>query len=232
MRPLLLSFLTLGCCFVAEAAPQAISQTSPNSLDWDHAFADHSGTRPLHFTARYTDARGPHTLEVWRTGHTHLRRRTDDRIDLHADAQNPQQANQPDYLWQIIDLPHHIDNRISSHGLLQAGLLYNFYAMAHVLTRPAGHFQIELAPASPTASPTHLPCTWYKLTPEAQPATRICWSPTLGIPIATQSVSKDGTLTDTFTLLTYDHNAIPSSTFAVNLKGLTVRDHDALASDD
>ena len=218
MRCLTAFFLALGCL----STPQGFSQTS---VDWDHAFLDASGSRPLHFTARYSDSRGPHHLEVWRAGQLHLRRRTDDRIDLHADAQN----RQGDYLWQIIDLQHHIDNRISSHAMLQAGLLYNFYSMAHVLTRPPGRFRLETL-AIPAAGPT--PCTWYELTPDAQPPTRICWSGALAIPVVIQAKTSAGTWDDTFTLLTHDRNLIPAAIFAVNPTGLTIRDHDQMAADD
>ena len=232
----LMLVLTLGCgsAIFAGAAPQPPTSPKPaQDIDWDTAFADHSGPRPLHFIAQYQDSRGTHRLEEWRTGLTHLRRRTDDRIDLHADATTTPRPGLPaDYLWQIIDLPHNIDNRISSQAMLHAGMFYSYYAMAHVLTRPAGPFHLTPAPSQ---APIHLAnssCTWYELTPEAQPATRICWSTDLALPLQTQSHRPDGTWLTDFTLITADRTPIPATTYTVNTKGLQIRNHDELTTED
>jgi hypothetical protein len=252
----LMLVLTLGCgsAIFADAAPQPTSSKPAQDIDWDTAFADHSGLRPLHFVAQYQDARGTHRLEEWRTGLTHLRRRTDDRIDLHADATTiPRPGFPADYLWQIIDLQKKIDNRITSQAMLKAGMFYSYYAMAHVLTRPAGRFHLtrldesqfkagvphdhssrrqELSWAQAVPATASLPCTWYELTPEAQPSTRICWSPEIALPLQTQSHRPDGTWQTDYTLQAFDRGTIPPTTYTVNTAGLQIRNHDELTTED
>lgn len=210
----------------------AVAQV-PQSLDWDAAFADHSANAPLHFVAQYQDARGTHHLEEWRDGLAHLRRRTDTRIDLHADATSkviPGQA--VDYLWQIVDLEKKIDNRISSKAMFQTGMLYSYWSMAHVLSRPAGRVTITRID-SPTAAPASIqPCIWYRITPDAQPTTRVCWSSTLAIPLSIQAAAKDGTWTTTFTVLSVDHKPLTPAVFFLDTKTLQIHNLDQLIEDD
>lgn len=211
----------------------AASAQMPSSLDWDAAFADHSGNAPLHFVAQYQDARGNHRLEEWRDGLAHLRRRTDTRIDLHADATSkviPGQA--VDYLWQIVDLDKKIDNRISSKAMFQTGMLYSYWSMAHVLSRPAGRVTITQLEA-PIATPSiGQPCTWYRIAPDAQPATRVCWSSTLAIPLIIQGQGHDGTWTTTFTVQSIDRKPLNSVVFYLDTKSLQVRNLDQIIDDD
>ena len=255
INPALLAFHTPpALSFRSELDTSAVEPATSftQDIDWDTAFADNSGLRPLHFIAQYQDIHGTHHLEEWRTGLHHLRRRTDDRIDLHADATTISRPGLPtNYLWQIIDLQKKIDNRISSDAMLKTGMFYSFYSMAHVITRPAGRFHLtQLHPHSPTGLPsdhssprqelsrarslplTNLSCTWYELSPEAQPATRVCWSSELAIPLETQSHRSDGTWQTDFTLQTFDRAPIPPTTYVVNTINLQIRNHDEMANED
>lgn len=223
--------LRWGLLFLA-LVPATFAQT-PQSLDWDATFVDHSGSAPLHFVAQYQDARGTHQLEEWRDGLAHLRRSTDARIDLHADATStviPGQA--VDYLWQIVDLEKKIDSRISSKAMFQTGMLYSFWSMAHVLSRPVG--RVIITPVkSLEAAPTPIqPCTWYRIAPDARPATRVCWSATLAIPLAIQGQGKDGTWTTTFTVQTFDRKPLTRAVFLIDTKSLQIRNLDQLIEDD
>ena len=225
-----LSRLRWGLLFIVVATASA---QAPQSLDWDVAFADHSANAPLHFIAQYQDARGTHRLEEWRDGLAHLRRRTDARIDLHADATSriiPGQA--VDYLWQIVDLDKKIDNRISSKAMFQTGMLYSYWSMAHVLSRPAGRVTISQTDGPKPTFVAGEGCTWYKIAPDAQPATRVCWSPGLAIPLAIQGQNKDGEWATTFTVQTVDHKPFAAVIFAIDTKALQVRNLDQLIDDD
>lgn len=231
--------LTLGCgaAWLAAPAPRAFSQAGTNthaaSLDWDRAFAENSGARPVHFIADYTDARGPHRLEEWRTGVTHLRRRTDNRIDLHADMVHPSSSSgAADYLWQIVDLDRKIDNRISSGAMMRAGMFYSFYSMAHVIARPAGRFRLTALAGEPTVHAAGHTCSWFEVVPDGQTPMRICWSPELGIPLETRALGADGKISASFHLRSVDGNPVAPSVFAVNPAGLTVHDHDRMVEDD
>jgi hypothetical protein len=224
--------LTLVCglamLLVAQAA--CLSQAVP-SLDWDKTFIDRSGTQPVHFVATYTDARGPHRLEEWRTGNQHLRRLTDNRIDLHADLATPPSSVSAEYTWQIIDLPHKVVNRISTAAMLQAGMMYNFYSMAHVISRPAGNFRLTAVQNDPI-NIASLTCTWFEINQNAQPAQRICWSSAIGAPLATRSQQPDKTWTTNFTLQSIQRNPIPRTVYEVSSKGLRIRNLDNLQTED
>lgn len=188
---------------------------------------------PLHFVATYQDARGTHRLEEWRVGQTHLRRRTDNHIDLHADAVTKPLAGQAaDYVWQILDLDKKIDHRISSQSMLMVGMMYSYWSMAHVLTRPAGRFTVTRLAALPEAHFAGTTCKWFEIAPDAQPVQRVCWSGENAIPLETQVQQKDGSYKTNFTVETLDHRPLPQAVFAVNAQGFQVRNVDELANED
>lgn len=235
----LLLALLPGCgVALPAAAPFADLDTlrSPETsgLDWDTVFrSTREAARPLHFVARYADAHGTHRLEEWRQGSAHLRRLTDARIDLHADAVAVSEADQPvEYVWQIVDREKKIDHRISTQGMLRAGMIYSFYAMAHVLTRPSGRFRLERLPGGPVLRVSGASCTWYSLKPEAQPESRICWAPELGVPLQIANRSADRVGTTVFQIGSFDHKAQLNATYEVDTTGLQVRNVDQLADDD
>ena len=211
---------------VLAAAACPIAASTP--VDFDTAFADHSHGQDLHFIAHYTDAGGKtHRLEEWRQGRDHLRRRTDDRIDLHADATaRPRTGTAGQYLWQVIDLEKKIDHRIQSQDMLQAGMLYNFWSMAHVILRPAGRFTVtQLAPGThPQPATAPEPCTWYQLAPEAQPKSHVCWSAASALPMVILAEQRDGSYQQTFAVESLSHEPIAPATFAIDARGLRIED--------
>jgi len=252
---LLLLLLSLGCgpAIPAGAAPVASSLTNPAaSIPWDKAFPLRSDPAPLHFVAHYIepqdpqdphepqdphDPHGSHRLEEWRLGTLHLRRLTDSRIDLHADATSMQKPNLPaDYLWQIIDRNKRVLHRLSSQAMLHAGMLYNFYSMAHVLSRPAGPFVLTQLTPSQVGEPRiyvgGLDCTWFQLSPEGQPASRICWSQETAIPLKIEMQTREGTWIVQMFVESLDRKAIPATIFAVDTHGLQVRNIDEMQQED
>ena len=202
-------------------------------LDWDTTFADHSFGRPLHFVAHYQDRRGAHRLEEWRQGTEHLRRRTDDRIDLHADRIGAVHAGQPaDYLWQIVDIEKKVDHRISTHAMLQTGMIYSFWSMAHVLVRPAGRSALVALPEQAPVRVGGVGCEWYVLQPDSQPATRVCWASSIAAPLRMQALSGDGQWNTTFSIDALDSKPLDAAQFRVNTAALQVRNVDELAAED
>ena len=231
LNPILATLIGCGSALLAAAAP--VPSSPANSLDWDRTFHSAPGQRPLHFVATYRDAHGPHRLEEWRVGDERLRRLTDARIDLHADRTNtPRPGVAADYLWNVIDREKKIDHKLGSQAMFRAGMLYSFYSMAHVLSRPAGRFSLS-ALTLPQGKFAGQGCSWYLLSPEAQPASRICWSPGAGIPLAMESpgASPDA-WQRTFEVQTLDRDPIPAATFVVDTTGLRVRNMDEMQEDD
>lgn len=222
-----------------------------NVVEWDKAFQDISGNVPLHYTARYLDAHGQiHRLEVWRLGQLHLRRKTDDRIDLHADAVPSASKIAPaaqhlDYVWQIVDLQKRIDHRISTAGMMHLGMLYSYYSMAHVLTRPAGTFtlrrsddpansakeSVQSSMAIGSSNLIHEPCTWWQIDAPSQAAMRVCWMGHEGIPERTYRKTSQGWQLD-FQIEGLDHHPIAPSIFTVRTDGLQVRNVDEIEEED
>lgn len=202
-------------------APPAL--TGP-SLDWDQTFRDARPATPLHFTAAYQDSIGKlHHLEEWRLGQTHLRRRTDDRIDLHADAIQTQAKDQPiQYQWQVLDLQQKVDHRISSTGMLRLGMPYSYYSMAHVLTRPANRFEIHAVPGLKPVFWTNTSARWFDISIAGKPVTRVCWDATLGIPLRTLQYRDNG-WTETFRLTASD-TKVSTVSLTSDTKGFQVRD--------
>ncbi len=203
-----------------------------SALDWDTAFADRSGNLPVHFVATYTDERGTHRLEEWRVGRSHLRRLTDERIDLHADSiRNAGAGQQLEYIWQILDLKTKIDHRITTHGMLRLGMLYSYYSMAHVLSRPAGAFTVQALPLSGPARWQSERTTWYMIEAEGQPTLRVCWLAGVGLPLRIETLV-GSTWHVTFSIQSLETRPFSSAHFTVNTDGFQVRNIDEAEAED
>lgn len=210
--------------------PAAVAGHS--AIDWDTAFTDGSGNMPVHFVATYVDVRGTHRLEEWRVGRTHLRRITDARIDLHADSAGSGRAGQPlEYVWQILDLKTKIDHRITTHGMLRLGMLYSYYSMAHVLSRPAGEFTVRPFPASGPAQWQGQPTSSYLIEAKGQASTKICWLPRVGVPLRMERQTGAGWET-TFSMQQLETRPISPAVFTVATTGFRIRNVDDDASED
>ena len=203
-----------------------------SAIDWDTAFADRSGNLPVHFVATYTDARGAHRLEEWRVGRSHLRRITDARIDLHADSTGSAGAGQPmEYIWQILDLKTRIDHRITTQGMLRLGMLYSYYSMAHVLSRPAGEFTVQSLPASQPVRWQNQRTAWYMIQTKGQPTVRVCWLAGVGLPLRIETLSGSSWHV-TFLLQSMQAGPLSGALFTVNTDGFQVRNIDEAEAED
>lgn len=228
-----LSIPSLLLCGTLAKAGAAFGFVAPGPLEWDTAFADRSGEKPLHFRATYMDSAGhAHTLEEWRQGASHIRRKTDDRIDLHADVVGSARPGLPaDYVWQVIDLQKHVDHRISTQGMMKAGMIYSYWSMAHVLTRPAGKFSISPLASRPELKVGGFSCRWYRIDPSDQAASQVCWATQIGVPLRIEALGADRTWKTTFSVDTVDSFLAPK-TFTVDVAGLRVIDADGMSSED
>lgn len=222
-------------------APTGCSHTSSMAA-WDNAFQDRSGKTPIHFTAHYLDGRGQtHRLEEWRIGQTHLRRKTDDRIDLYATARGHILPGRPaDYSWTIFDLQTRIAHRVTTAGMMHLGMLYSYYSMAHLLASPTGSFTVEHASdpgtrsiglSSVLSAVKPLTCTWWQINAAGQPATRVCWVPRYGLPVQTWSQAPDGWHL-AFQIDKLETSSISFAIFSENTAGFQVRNLDEIESED
>lgn len=235
MRILTLGLMLIYGCGAATSARAASfpPNHSAASLEWDSVFVDRSGARSLHFVAHYNDARGSHRLEEWRAGLSHLRRLTDGRIDLHADsAAIAPRGQSGDYVWQIVDVARGVDNRMSSSAMLHAGIFYSYYSMAHGVNRPAGRFRLARVANVAAGERAGFRCDWYEVSPEGQPASRVCWNAELGVALETAALRGDKTWVTNFAVNHVDRAPIAGAVFHVNVRGLQVHDLDSLADDD
>ncbi len=201
--------------------------------DWDSAFADRSGKTPVHFVASYVDGHGQtHRLEEWRIDVMHLRRVTDARIDLHADAVGHALSGQPrDYVWQVLDLKTKIDHRVSTQGMLRLGMLYSYYDMAHGLSRPAGEVTVHAMPDRGASDWHGRHTAWFQIDAVGQPSLRVCWLPGAGVPLRIDRQAAIGWET-TFTLQLLETRPIPAAVFAVDTAAFHVRDVDEASAED
>ena len=208
-------------------------------VDWDVAFKDESAGRPVHFAAEYRDGHGvSHRLEEWREGTAHVRRRTDDRIDLHADViesgshERPAKGQVEEYVWQVIDLQKKIAHRMSTRGMLRAGMSYHFWSTAHVLLRPTGPVRVTRLRDGTELHVGPTGCKWFRVEADGQPPSKVCWSRAIGAPLSIDAPDSAGKWTNTFEVKTIDRSAIAPSVFAVSTAGLQVRNVDELAAED
>ncbi len=111
-------------------------------------------------------------------------------------------------------------------------MLYSFWSMAHVLTRPPGTFHLTALQDVPALHLAGVTCTWYLLSPAGGAKQRICWSPALAIPLRIEGEKRDGSYSTAFLIQSLDRNPIPASTFTVNSAGFQIRNVDELAFDD
>ena len=230
MNRKLLHLLGYGLALCASA--RGAGARPQNALNWDAAFIDRSGVRPVHFVAQYVDGKGAtHRLEEWRTGLTHLRRQTDARIDLHADAEGMPKPGQPaEYVWQILDLEKKIDHRVSTLGMMRAGMLYNYYSMAHVLSRPAGEVTVRAVEGVAPVKLTGIHGQWFEINAEGQPSQRVYWVAALGLPLETR-IERQGQWQRIFGITAVDSH-VEAGVFRVDARGFQVRNVDELSTED
>ena len=150
---------------------------APQPLAFERVFTDEGEPTYAHFTASYQDARGPHTVEVWRIGHTKLRRRTDGVLDIYAGQTAKQEVH-----FTVLDHQRSIRTEVSRTNLYRIGRFVDWFGLAHGIGKPMTAYQLATLAKPPTKDTPSAPCTWYQLTVE-QHASAICWSDAYRLPL-------------------------------------------------
>jgi len=177
-------------CALQTPKPQA--ETLP--YEWGKAFATKSAPENVYFRARYLDQTGKsHQLQVWRQADLHLRRRTDDLLDLYLDKNAD-----GNYNYRLVDYARQVIISTDRANLLRMGIISDWFGLAHVLNFPRGNYTIT--PRQETATMPNK-CTWYQLEiTSSRSSSRICWSDQWGLPLSIQARTNDSEWTTQFTV--------------------------------
>jgi hypothetical protein len=170
-------------CLLQTPTPRA--ETSP--LEWSEVFSTKSAPENVYFRARYLDHAGKsHRLQVWRQADLHLRRRTDDRLDLYLDKDAS-----GNYGYRLVDYTRKIIISTDRANLYRMGILSDWSGLAHVLNFPRGNYTIT--PQGEARTTRDAKCIWYQLeTAASRSASQVCWSDQWGLPVTIQARTNDG----------------------------------------
>ncbi|HXZ96724.1 MAG TPA: hypothetical protein VEG37_06725 [Burkholderiales bacterium] len=179
--PLIVSLASLSLL------PTSLSQAETLSLEWGKVFVTDTAPENVYFRARYLDQAGKsHLLQVWRQADLHLRRKTDDRLDLYLDKDAS-----GNYDYRLVDYSRQVVISTDRANLYRMGILSDWFGLAHVLNSPRGNFTITPRQQAQTGADGK--CIWYQLdiaSPES--SSRICWSNQWGLPLAIQARTNGG----------------------------------------
>jgi hypothetical protein len=156
-------------------------------LRFEQAFDAGSSPASLHYQASYRAGGMLHRVEVWRDGDQRVRRRTDDRVEVHASRE----AGSAEFAMSILDLEKRIHTSVNRSNLYRIGSFTDWFDLAHGLRHPKGAYQLAGIAAPPGAVAPLQPCSWFELVQNGQ-ASRICWSATDQVPMLI--ASGDGTV--------------------------------------
>ena len=205
------SHAALGSVGVQRAweIPSASASFGAGSNQWP--FSAGQGPSELHLQAQYSDAKGLHSLELYRQGQRRLRKITDNRLELHAQLGDDNEMN---YVW--IDRAKSLVQKVSRTNLYRIGSPFEFSSAATMLTKPHTDFSVaQASPDTPIETPMGA-CTLYRV--ELKGASQeICWSPTWGIPLFLRG---NGFWLKVTSLDSTAHDA----DFVVDIKGMRVID--------
>jgi hypothetical protein len=211
MKRMTSAFLRLAVLSAAAAMQQAHAA----DLRFDEAFSTSGGPAALHYQASYRTGGAPHRVEVWRDGDVRVRRRTDDRIDVHASRE----AGSAEFEMSILDLERRIHTTVSRSNLYRIGSFTDWFDLAHGLRHPRGAYRLRGIAAPADAPPSLQPCSWYELAQDGQ-ASRICWSAHDQVPMLI--LSSGGDVAWRITAL--DHQPITQETLAIRDQGFLRND--------
>ena len=165
------------------------------SLKWNEVFATGSAPENVYFRARYLDQTGKyHQLQVWRQADLHLRRKTDDRLDLYLDKDAS-----GNYVYRLVDYSRQLIISTDRANLYRMGIGSDWFGLAHVLSSPEGNYAI--APRQEIQTENDGKCIWYQLEFAAlENPSRICWSDQWGLPLVIQAKTNGGQWRTQFTV--------------------------------
>lgn len=188
-------FLSVTPLILLAYLPAPLSQAEELTLKWDKVFATGSAPENVYFRARYLDKAGKsHELQVWRQADLHLRRKTDDSLDLYLDKDAS-----GNYNYRLVDYSRKLVINTDSTNLIRMGILTDWFRLAHVLNSPRGNYTIT--PRQNTQDGPNGSCAWYQLemaSPDSP--SRICWSDQWGLPLVIQARTDDGEWKTKFTI--------------------------------
>jgi hypothetical protein len=198
--------MTSACLRLALlCAAAAMQQAHADELRFDQAFST-GGASALHYQAGYHAGGAPHRVEVWRDGDLRVRRRTDDRIEVHASRE----AGSAEFEMSILDLERRIHTTVSRSNLYRIGSFTDWLDLAHGLRHPRGAYRLRSIAAPVDAPPPLQPCSWYELAQDGQ-ASRICWSARDQVPMLILSAGGDVA----WRITALDHQPVTQETLAI-----------------
>lgn len=162
-------------CAIAQGAV-----AGKTSLQFDKIFKAANEPASISYRANFTAPDGAiHSLQVWRDGQLHLRRKTDDTIDTYVIRH---QTDLSKYQMIIVDYKQHITTKINRDNLIHLGAFNDWFDMAHGLRHPKSGYQL-ISTDSPKEAPKPISdCQWYALSQQAD-THRICWSQKEHLPL-------------------------------------------------
>ena len=212
--------------FVLVMAADVSAQAAPRSEpSFEKAFTTASEPARLHYKVEYHDAKGPHTLEVWREG-DHLKRTTDGALETTVER-----GKQGELHITLRDERRRIFTQVTRNALYQIGHGVDWFSMAHGLARPASSFKVSVLAAAPPdvqgARHAAVKCRWYEIT-EGNRRNDVCWNATAGLPA--MIVAQPGNRV-VWALQSYDSKRIEASRFQSDSTGFVKvnADQDILA---
>jgi hypothetical protein len=183
--------LSTGGAFARTAAPSA-------SLSWERAFPVERSASAVHLQATFAGSDGrPHSLELWRQGHSFLHRRTDDTLDLYVVETRPRE-----YAYRFVDHRRHVVTGVRRDNLYRIGVFSDWFGLAHVVDRPKAAFAVRDA-EDPRPSAPRRDCVWRELVtggPDHETVARVCWSSRWAAALSIAQRGADGGWTETFSV--------------------------------
>jgi hypothetical protein len=193
--------------FTYAAAAAAFAPAFANGLDFDRTFAAGFEPRQSHYVATYRLGGTEHRVEVWRDRDLSLKRRTDDRIEIHV----TKSAGDVEWTMVVLDLKRKIATRVERTNLMRIGHFTDWFALSHSLSRPAGAYElVAITRGAPRVKPV-ASCRWYLLTQGGR-ASKICWSAPLHLPLV---IAESGDQVQ-WKIVDVDSRPLPTGTFTLD----------------
>ena len=204
-----------ACTLLSMAAQPAGAASPARGVDFDQAFDIHSQPKQGHFVASYVAQGQAHRLEVWRDGDVHLKRRTDDRVEIVV----ARPADDTEWNMTVLDLERRIRTEVARTSLIRIGHFADWFGLAHGVAHPVGAYAL-----APIAAPARVPvpvaaCRWYRLT-QGERSSKICWSKAHGLALALT----DGEDRVQWQVTSVDAKPLPADTFVIDDRGFVRND--------
>jgi hypothetical protein len=194
-----------------------------DGLRFEDAFIADDGHAPLHYRASYVARGSQHTLEAWLDAGVRLKRVTDGAVEVHAERD----ADGPEFRMTLLDLRRRIATYVNRTSLYRIGQFTDWFELAQGLRRPRAGYRLVRS-AAPAQAPRPIqPCEWYELTQAGQ-ASRICWSPSLRLPLLLLPAEGE----PVWRVTEADRDPIPAREFDVDDRGFVRNDAGADISGD